>query len=46
MLQGSRRGDNSTAGIGRFYNQTINQMLHAVVRGTSNAILLALRRRF
>ena len=34
------------AGIGRLYNQTINQMSHAVIRGTSNSTLLALRRRF
>ena len=34
------------AGIGRIYNQTINQMSHAVIRGTSNSTLLALRRRF
>ena len=34
------------AGIGRLYNQTLNQMSHAVIRGTSNSTLLALRRRF
>ena len=34
------------AGIGRLYNQTIVQMSHAVIRGTSNSTLLALRRRF
>ena len=32
--------------IGRLYNQTINQMSHAVIHGTSNSTLLALRRRF
>ena len=34
------------AGIGRLYNQTLLQLSHAALRGTSNASLLALRQRF
>jgi len=34
------------AGIGRLFNQTFSQMSHAVVRGMSNATLVALRQRF
>ena len=34
------------AGIGRLYNQTLLQLSHAALRGTSNATLLALRQRF
>ena len=32
------------AGIGRLCNQTLNQTSHAVIRGTSDATPLALRR--
>ena len=34
------------AGISRLYNQTLLQLSHAALRGTSNASLLALRQRF